>query len=116
MARILIGDTIYEINAAYRAGARAMRDNVTYKACPHRDGSYACDQWQSGHCHEADGEHFRFGCDVLATRRPTDFLWQEDPDVPRRSDGTIDACWYARHIPGQRNGTSAPSRTLTCPA
>lgn len=56
LLEVQIGDTLYEVDAAYRAGAKAGSDGTSYHANPHRFGSYAYDQWSSGHCHEDDPE------------------------------------------------------------
>lgn len=94
MVAIILGDTKYEIDTAYRAGARAMRRGVPWDCSPHRHGSYAYDQWDAGHTHEAAGEHVRFGIDVITARRPAKYVWQEDPTVPRDPHGNVDDDWY----------------------
>lgn len=97
MSDILIGDSIYELDAFYREGARARRACIPYVCCGYRE-SYRRDQWVNGHSHEDEGEHIRFGQDVLTTRKPKRFLWEEDPAVPRDRDGNVDDAWYQAEL------------------
>ena len=84
--RIVIGDTVHDITEPYRAGARAMRRGTTWHANPYRHGSRRHEDWDRGHTHEAAGEHFRFGRDLVeAAMRGEEFA--EDAGVPRDADG-----------------------------
>lgn len=94
MARIIVGDTIYEINTEYREGAKALRAGTPNICCPYRLGSYAYDQWNAGHCHEDEGEHIRFGQDIITARKPKNFVWEEDKNVPRDHNGCVVMEWY----------------------
>ena len=109
MSRIVCGDTLYEIDGAYREGAEAMRRLVPWHCNPHREGSRACGQWSTGHENEAAGEHVRFGVDVVAAGSPPGAVWEEDPAAPRDAQGRVDPDWYGaalaaarRHSPASR--------------
>jgi hypothetical protein len=94
---IMMGDTIYEVDKAYRDGAEAMRRRVPYNVGnPHRYGTYAHDQWNNGHAHEATGEHVRFGSDIITAPR-TGRCFEEDPGVPRDEFGVL-MTWYANAL------------------
>lgn len=95
---IVVGDSIYELDKAYKEGARAMRAQVPYNVGnPYRAGCYSHDQWNEGHCHEAAGEHIRFGVDVIAARA-SGRCFEEDPSVPRDRDHHVDMRWYEAQL------------------
>lgn len=52
MKTIVINDTEYTVTKAYREGAQANRDGITYHANPYRFGSQAHDDWNDGHVNE----------------------------------------------------------------
>ena len=95
---IICGDTVYELNAAYLRGANAMRNEISFRDNPFGDGSYSHDQWEAGHEHEAAGEHFRFGRDVLNAIPPEGDTWREDKGVPRDSSHNVDMEWYEEQL------------------
>lgn len=65
--KLIIGDTEYEIDAAYRAGAKAMRDGRHFRdSNPYRYGSTNFWQFDYGHQNEADGIHVVEDEDVIA--------------------------------------------------
>lgn len=53
---ILISDTEYELTRAYKQGAKANRDGISYRSNPYRDGSQAHDDWNNGHVNEDENE------------------------------------------------------------
>ncbi len=57
---------MYHLDAAYRAGARAMRQGIPYGISnPYRTFTQQHDQFNYGHVNESAGEHIRFGVDVI---------------------------------------------------
>lgn len=98
MASLIIGDSLYEIDAAYREGARALRLRIPYSCNPHRADSAAHDQWNYGHGNEAEGEHFRFGVDLIETRAAKTHVWEQDPAVPRDGVGLVLPDWYTNAL------------------
>lgn len=89
---IVLSDTIYEMSPAYIEGARAMRAGISWHFNPHRDGSQSHDDWDYGHTHEAAGEHFRFGLDLIEAAA-TGASYEEDGAVPRDTDHNVDQAW-----------------------
>lgn len=87
---ILCDNTLYDVSKAYRDGAIAMRSGITYHANPNRDGSLAHDDWNAGHIHEAARAHIRFNVDIIAAPGQG-FLFEEDPTVPRDTQGEVDS-------------------------
>lgn len=57
MNRILICDSLYELDVAYRRGALAARAGIPYHANPSRPGTQPFQQWNDGHVHETEGLH-----------------------------------------------------------
>jgi uncharacterized protein with von Willebrand factor type A (vWA) domain len=57
MNQLLVGDTLYDLTEAYRAGARACRAETPFWSNPHRDGSQRHADWAAGHDNEAAGLH-----------------------------------------------------------
>lgn len=75
---IVCGGVVYEIDAAYRAGAKATREgSPTSPSNPHRHGCYQSEQWNAGRINEAAGEHDRFGVDVICAQ-PVGQRFEED--------------------------------------
>lgn len=62
LPEIQIGDTIYELDAAYRRGALHCRSGGYYRSNPYRLGSYAYDQWESGYTNEEEPGTHVIGC------------------------------------------------------
>lgn len=95
---IIIGDGLYVVTEAYRQGALAMRRQVPNKCNPHRYGTQRHDDWDYGHQHESEGEHVRFGIDVImAPARPA-LCFEQDPAVPRDASAGVDGAWYGRAL------------------
>jgi len=95
---LLIGDGIYELSKAYRTGAQAMRDSVSFRHNPYRNtDSQEHYDWECGHTNEAEGEHFRFGVDVINAPLNGRYF-EEDSTVPRDKDGCVDSDWYRAQI------------------
>lgn len=57
--RLIIGDTMYEVDKYYVAGALAYERGIPWYCNPHRDGSYRHAQWNAGHENESAGDHER---------------------------------------------------------
>lgn len=94
---LIIGDDMYHMDAAYRAGAKAMRRGVPWSvANPYRDGTQQYDQFGYGHVNESSGEHIRFGVDMIGTAL-TGRCFEEDPSVPRDEYG-VDSDWYDNQL------------------
>lgn len=94
---LICGDDMYHMDAAYRAGARAMRQLIPYSvANPYRDGTQQHDQFDYGHVNESAGEHIRFGVDVIEVAA-TGRCFEEDQSVPR-DEYSVDRDWYAKQL------------------
>lgn len=63
--QLLCGDTLHDLNEAYRAGALACRSETPFWANPHRDGSQRHADWAAGHDNEAAELHRVEGIDVI---------------------------------------------------
>jgi|TARA_R100000687_G_scaffold81622_1_gene78981 hypothetical protein len=94
---VIMGDTVYEMSPAYIDGARAMRRSTTFHANPYSDRSQEHADWDFGHTHEAAGEHFRFGLDLIA-QPATGASFEEDPAVPRDEDHNVDQDWIDKQM------------------
>lgn len=93
---LVCGDTVYEITPAYREGAIALRDNVSYRSNPYPNTGRLCDShdaWATGHSNEEAGEHFRFGKDIIYAN-DKGIRFEEDTSVPRDNDGNVLDEWY----------------------
>ena len=76
---VIIGDTQYVLNKAYRSGALAMRAGHSYStANPYGDNSQSHLDWNEGHCNESAGYHDAFGIDVI-TASPGGNCFREKP-------------------------------------
>lgn len=76
---LLIHDTVYEITPAYREGAAAMRNEVTWYANPYEHGTQKYDEWDWGHTHESEDMHLIDGTDILAApENGTEFVYDGD--------------------------------------
>lgn len=72
--RLVINDTEYVLDAAYRRGAHACRDHIPYSYNPHHTMSDQNSQWNYGHENEDVGMHVVDGVDIiLATRNGTTY-------------------------------------------
>lgn len=92
---LVVGDSLYEMSKAYRDGASALRDGVSFKHNPHRKtDSQEHYDWECGHSNEAEGEHIRFGIDVI-TAPLNGRMFEIDEAVPRDADFCVDMAWYA---------------------
>lgn len=89
---IVIGDGEYRMTQAYLNGAQALRSGVPYTCNPHARGTQAHEDWSWGHTHEAEGEHFRFGQDMVVAKRNGSRL-EADPKVPRDENGSPQEGW-----------------------
>jgi len=67
--KLILGDSLYELDAAYLEGANAMRSRIPYDRNPHEEGTTEADQWDYGHVNESAGEHIREDIDVVAAKR-----------------------------------------------
>lgn len=67
--RIVIGDTMYMIDVAYRKGAHAYRDGISWRANPYNTLSDRHSQWEAGHEHESGGAHNVNGIDVTTAKQ-----------------------------------------------
>lgn len=76
---LLIGDTEFEIDPFYSAGALAARHGVPWTANPHRAGSARHDQWSRGHENESEAAHCIAGVDVIDAK-PRGIQFQEGRD------------------------------------
>lgn len=94
---LICGDTMYHLDAAYRAGAIAMRQRIPYSvANPHRADTQQHDQFDYGHVNESAGEHVRFGVDVIKAQQ-NGRCFEEDSSVPRDEYG-VDSDWYNNQL------------------
>lgn len=79
---LVINDTIYTLTDAYREGAQAMRDDITWHANPYTYGSESYDDWDYGHTHEAAGFHMVEDVDVITQPSlGTEFIQTKEEDV-----------------------------------
>lgn len=92
---IFIGDSMYAMTAAYRAGALAMRRQIPWNRCTEYTGQRR-EEWEQGHCHESAGEHIRFGKDLI-TANKSGTAFNEDPSVPRDEYGVVKS-WYKEQL------------------
>lgn len=89
---LVVHDTVYEMNRAYRAGAQAFRNGVPNSCNPHGVYTQAHECWDAGHVNESAGEHFRFELDLLSAPR-NGTCFNMDPAVPRENGADVDADW-----------------------
>jgi hypothetical protein len=82
---LVVGENLYEMSKAYREGALAMRNAISFKHNPHPNSIQANYDWENGHMNEAAGEHFRFGIDVIIAPLNGRYF-EEDASVPRITD------------------------------
>lgn len=94
---LVVHDTEYEINPRYLDGALAFRGGVPYSCNPHRFGTQSHDDWDYGHVNESAGEHFRFGIDIVLSKRAGQ-RFEMDPSTPRNQCGDVEWGW----LRGQR--------------
>lgn len=93
---IVIGDSEYVMTQAYLNGALALRRSVPYSCNPHTHGTQAHDDWDWGHTHDAAGEHFRYGKDLITVKR-NGSRFEIDESVPRDENGDTQDNWvYAQ--------------------
>lgn len=59
MKTITIGDTVYDLTRAYKAGAKANRDGISFRSNPYEDGSQDYYDWNSGHENEDEEPEMR---------------------------------------------------------
>ena len=94
---LLLGDTLYHLDAPYRAGALAMRQGIPWNvANPYRYGTQKHDQFDYGHVNESSCEHIRFGVDVIEAAQVGQ-CFQNDPGVPRDEYG-VEFNWYRAQL------------------
>lgn len=84
--KLIIFSDMYEMDAAYKNGAKAARENIPYSQNPHRYGSQRNDQWSSGHSNEFACEHMRLGVDVIMAKNKS-IVFEEDPSIIRDVHG-----------------------------
>lgn len=89
---IVIGDAEHVMTQAYLNGARALRRGVPFSCNPHGHGSQAYDDWDWGHTHDAAGEHYRFGTDLVDAKR-NGSRFELDDKVPRDENGDPQDSW-----------------------
>lgn len=94
---IVIGDSEYVMSQAYLNGARAFRRGTPFSCNPHAFDSDAHNAWDWGHTHEAAGEHFRFGQDLITAKR-NGVRFELDPLVPRDEHGDPQNGWVAEQL------------------
>ena len=75
--KLLIGWDMYDITAAYRRGATAMRTSVPCTYNPYSSASQEYYDWDNGHANEAAGYHYADNLDVItAKQNGTTFVCQ----------------------------------------
>lgn len=88
---------VREMTKAYREGALAARLGLYSDRNPYEaTGNQPKEQhdWNAGHSNELACEHIRFGRDLISVSPRANKVFKEDPEVPRRSDGSVDPYWY----------------------
>lgn len=66
--KLIVGDTEYEIDQAYRDGAEAARKGRPWMSDRYPGHETKSDQWNYGHTNEADGMHIQHGVDVIESK------------------------------------------------
>lgn len=67
--RLLIGCDMYDITAAYRRGAIAMRSSVPCTYNPYDSHTQSYYDWDNGHANESAGFHYADNLDVIAAKQ-----------------------------------------------
>lgn len=67
--RLLVGCDMYDITAAYRRGAIAMRTSVPYNFNPYSSHTQEYYDWDNGHSNESAGFHAADNGDVIDAKQ-----------------------------------------------